>query len=335
MNSALLARFTVSDEAFGHPVTLAIAVAVAGLLVLTPLLVALLGRLGKVDAKGRRELWRRYLSWLVLAPAMVVPILLGPGWTVLAVGLLSLLCYREYALATGLFREKTLSVVVVLGVVLLTLANLDHWYGLFVALPPLVVGTIATASVLADRPQGYIQRVALAVLGFVLFGSGLAHLGFLANDADYRPILLLVVLAVELNDIFAYVSGKTFGRRRLAPRTSPNKTLGGALGALLLTTALVAGCGRWVFAGTPLAGWGHLVVLGVLVSVMGQVGDLILSSIKRDLGIKDMAATLPGHGGLLDRFDSLILVAPVVFHYVHYFAGVAAGLPARIVTGVG
>jgi phosphatidate cytidylyltransferase len=91
--------------------------------------------------------------------------------------------------------------------------------------------------------------------------------------------------------------------------------------------------GRFVFRGTVLAGVGYLVVLGVLISIVGQLGDLMLSSIKRDLGVKDMAATIPGHGGLLDRFDSVLLVAPVVFHYVNYFVGVGADQPVRILTG--
>jgi phosphatidate cytidylyltransferase len=127
---------------------------------------------------------------------------------------------------------------------------------------------------------------------------------------------------VELNDVFAFIVGKTLGRRKLIPNTSPNKTIAGAVGALVLTTLLVMGIGPFVFQGTVLASWVHLAILGVLISILGQFGDLILSSIKRDLGIKDMAATIPGHGGLLDRFDSVILVAPAVFHYVNYFVGI-------------
>jgi phosphatidate cytidylyltransferase len=188
-------------------------------------------------------------------------------------------------------------------------------------------------AILPDQPRGYIQRVALGVLGFVLFGSCLGHLGYFANDANYRPILLMILLTVELNDVFAYIAGKTFGRRKLAPNTSPNKTVGGALGALVLTTLVVAVLARFVFEGTVLARPIHLVTLGVLISVMGQFGDLMLSSIKRDLDLKDMGVLLPGHGGLLDRFDSLILVGPAVFHYVNYFVGVGDAFPHVITKG--
>jgi len=127
---------------------------------------------------------------------------------------------------------------------------------------------------------------------------------------------------VELNDIFAFCCGKFFGRRKLAPQTSPGKTWGGALGAFVLTTALFAAVGASAFAGTVLATPVHLLTMGALLSFTGQLGDLVISSVKRDIGIKDMGATIPGHGGLLDRFDSLLFVGPALFHYVNYFVGV-------------
>jgi phosphatidate cytidylyltransferase len=321
------------EHAFDSPVTLAATVGIAAVLVVVPLLILLLAGLGRIGAEQRQELLKRYRSWLVLVPLMLGPILLGAAWTIAAVGVLSLLCYREYARATGLFREKVISVVVVLGILAVTFAVADHWYGFFVALFPLTVGTIAAAAILADRPQGYIQRVALGVLGFALFGSALGHLGYMANERNYRPILILLILAVELNDVFAFVVGKTLGRRQLAPNTSPNKTVAGSLGALVLTTLLVAGMGHYVFADTVLDTWPALATLGVIVSAVGQLGDLMLSSIKRDLGIKDTGATIPGHGGLLDRFDSLILVAPAAFHYIGYFLGFGLDQPVRIFSG--
>ncbi len=333
MNEQSLARLFGWRQAFDHPVTLYVSIGLAAVLALVPLLVAALSATGKVDAQLRTELLRRYLSWLVLVPLIVVPVLLGAAWTIVGIGLLGLACFGEFARVTALVREKTLCLVAVLGIFGLTLASLDHWYRLFVALLPLTSGLLAIAAILPDRPTGYLQRVALAVLGFNLFGSCLLHLAYLANSADYRPLILMVILCVELNDVFAFVVGKSLGRRKLAPRTSPNKTVAGAVGAMVLTTLLAGILGRFVFAGTPLAAWYHLVAIGLLISVLGQFGDLVLSSVKRDLGIKDMGSSIPGHGGLLDRFDSLILVAPGVFHYVNYFAGVGTGENARIFTG--
>lgn len=321
------------QHAFDEPVVLAVTVAVVAVLALTPLLVWLLSKAGKVDETHRRELMLRYYSWLVITPLLLVPILLGALWTILGVGILSLFCYREYARATGLFREKLISLVVTLAIVAVTFTVLDHWQGLFAALTPYTVALIASVAILKDQPEGYIQRVALGIFAFALFGTGLGHLGFLANDAGYRGYIVLLLLSVELNDVFAYISGKTMGRSKLAPQTSPNKTKGGALGAVVLTTALVVCVGHFVFAGTALQHPAHLIVLGILLSVAGQLGDLMLSSIKRDLGVKDLGVTIPGHGGLLDRFDSLLLAAPVFFHYINYFVGVGVEQTPRILTG--
>jgi len=232
-----------------------------------------------------------------------------------------------------LFRERTISFIVVIGILLVTFAELDNWYRLFVALFSLTVALIAIGGLIPDQPKGYIQRVGLGVLGFALFGSALGNLGYMANDWNYRPMLLLVIFAVELNDIFAYICGHLFGRRKFVPNTSPNKTVGGALGALILTTPLVGVIAHFIWTDTTLDNPICLIGLGIIVSVVGQFGDLMLSSIKRDLGIKDTAKLIPGHGGLLDRFDSLILVAPAVFHYVNYFVGIAESQPQRIFSG--
>ena len=137
------------------------------------------------------------------------------------------------------FRERTISLIVVIGILLLTFSVLDNWYRLYVALFPLTVALIAIGGLIPDQPKGYIQRVGLGVLGFALFGSALGNLGNMANDWNYRPILLLIIFAVELNDIFAYICGHLFGHRKFVPNTSPNKTVGGALGAIALTTPLV------------------------------------------------------------------------------------------------
>jgi phosphatidate cytidylyltransferase len=313
-----------------HPATLGITLFLMALLVIAPVVIFVLQRLGRLTPTMRKELHARYLSWLVLVPLMVAPILMGRLTTIAAFGLLSLFAYREFARATGFFRNRALSATVVIGIALMLFAAADHWYGFFVALPSLVVSLIVIVAVLADSPQGYLQRVALGIFAFALFGVCLGHIGYLANDHNFRPMLLLILLCVELNDVFAFCCGKLFGSRKLAPHTSPGKTWGGALGAFVLTTALFAGIGASVFAGTVLASPVHLVTMGALLSFTGQLGDLVISSVKRDLGIKDMSAAIPGHGGLLDRFDSLLFVGPALFHYINYFVGVGSDLPARL-----
>jgi phosphatidate cytidylyltransferase len=333
MNDATWQRLFGFRHAFDDPVTVVLTLAVATLLLLAPILIFSTTRAAKSTADKRKELWDRYRSWIWLVLLILIPILAGAFWTILAVATLSFLCYREYARITGLFRERTISLIVVIGILFLTFAELDNWYRLFVALFPLTVALIAIGGLIADRPKGYIQRVGLGVLGFALFGSALGNLGYMANDSNYRPILLLILCSVELNDIFAYICGHLFGHRKFVPDTSPNKTVGGALGALILTTPLVAVIAHFIWRDTALDSAIRLIGLGIIISVVGQFGDLMLSSIKRDLGLKDTAKLIPGHGGLLDRFDSLILVAPAVFHYVNYVVGFAAGQPERIFTG--
>jgi phosphatidate cytidylyltransferase len=323
--------FAIHDV-FEDPFVTNVVIAIAALLGATPLIIAVLAKIGKIDDRLVRDLWMRYVSWLVLAPLMIGPILLGAPYAIAALGLMSLLCYREYARATGLFRERLISLIVVLGIILVTFSTLDNWYGLFISLGPLTVGLISAAAILPDRPSGYVQRVGLGVLGFMLFGGCLAHFGFLGNHLKYRQLMIWVLLCVQMNDVFAYVCGKSFGRRKLAPHTSPNKTIGGALGALVLTTVLAAYLGRLVFHDTILSDWRHVIFMGVSISLMGQFGDLLLSSVKRDVGIKDMGSTFPGHGGVLDRFNSLLLVSPAIFHYLKYYLDVGWNEQVRVFT---
>jgi phosphatidate cytidylyltransferase len=304
----------------------------AAVLVIVPVLILLLQATGKSNAERQGELWARYRSWLIFIPLMIGPVLLGAGWTIAAVCVMSILCYREFARATGLFRHRSISLLVVLGIFALTFAIADHWYGFFVAITPLMIACIAAVAIFDDQPKGYIQRVALGIFAFLLFGVCFGHLGYFANDGNYRQMLIWLVVCVEQNDIFAYLVGKTLGRKKLAPNTSPNKTVAGAVGAMILTTLVAAGLGKMVFNGTEVATPFRLLLLGLILSFSGQLGDLALSSIKRDLGIKDWAATFPGHGGLLDRFNSLLFAAPAVFHFVGYLHGIGLDQVPRIIT---
>lgn len=320
-------------HAIDHPLTLWIVAGLAAVLVLTAFAIEVLRLAGRVTPALATELRLRSRSWAILVPAIAAPILLGAAWFIAGVTVLALLCYREFARATGLFRHRLISAVVVLGILALNFAALDHWYGFFVALTPLAVAAIAVVSIPLDRPEGYIQRVALGLFGFLLCGSALGHLAYMANDWNYRPLVLVLLVSVGSSDVLAYVVGKTLGGPKLAPTTSPNKTVSGALGALLLTTLIVVLLTGPLFADTPMASLLLRFGLGLLVAAFAQLGDLMLSSIKRDIGIKDIGAVLPGHGGMLDRFNSLLLVAPVAFHYIGYFNGFGLDQPTRIITG--
>ncbi len=320
-------------HAFDEPLILLVISALCLGLTIAPLIIVVLDRAGRLSASLKSDLWQRYFSWMAMIPLVVVPVLIGAAWTILAVASLCLLCFREFAAATGLFRERLMSVLVVFGILGLTFAVADHWYRLFVALTPMSVVVIMAVSTSVNSPKGYIQRVALAIFGFILFGTCLEHLAYMANDRHYRTLILLLIFSVQLNDVFAYIVGKSLGGPKLLPQTSPNKTISGSLGAVVLTTLLVFFLSGIAFPEGRLAEPLQRVVLGFLISVAGQLGDLTLSAIKRNVGIKDMGAIIPGHGGVLDRANSLLLSAPVMFHIVNHFHEIGLDQATNLFSG--
>lgn len=323
----------IRQAMFAHPVTVGIVAATVAVLAIAFGVIGAMTLAGRGTPELRRELWQRTGSWCLLLPLMMGPVLLGREWVIGAVTLLGLACLREFDRATGLFREPLVAGMVVLGILAANFAALDHWYGFFVALWPLTVGVIVIGTIPRDRPQGYVQRVALGIFAYMLFGAGLAHLSFMANEPGYRPILLMLLTTVALSDVAAFTFGKLIGGPKLLPATSPNKSIAGAVGALCVTALLVATLSFFIFRGTPMGQWHWLLLFGVIVGIGAQAGDLMLSSIKRDIGIKDMGTILPGHGGVLDRFNSLLLVAPAAFHFIQFFVGFGMGQPARLITG--
>src|SRR2546430_547957 len=203
MNNTTWQRLFGFRHAFDDRVTIVLTVTAVVLLTLAPLLIFITAR--KSTAEKRKELWDRYRSWIWLSLCILIPILVGAFWTILAVATLSLLCYREYARITGLFRERTISFIVVIGILLITFAELDNWYRLFAALFPLSVALIAIGGLIPDQPKGYIQRVGLGVLASALFGSALGNLGNMSKGWHYRPIPVLIIFAMGPNDISAYI----------------------------------------------------------------------------------------------------------------------------------
>jgi phosphatidate cytidylyltransferase len=334
VNEATRQRLFGFSHAFEHPVVLWSAVAVAVVLLVWAGAIPLLARSGRIPREQIPDLWSRWRSWVWLTLLMLVPIQLGAAWVMAAVLLLSLLTYQEYARGTGLFREKSISAVVVLGILLVTFANVDNYLRFFFATAALTVGLLTVVTVPQDRPKGYLQRTALGVLGFLLLGYCFGYLGCIANDANFRPYLVLILMGAASTDVSAYVVGKVVGGPKLLPQTSPRKTAAGSIGALLVTTPLIAWMGHVVFDGTAMDRLDLLLILGGGMSVLCQLGELLLSSIKRDAGVKDLGTLLPGRGGLLDRFDSLMLVPPAFFHFVSLVLGpLGADQPARIFTG--
>lgn len=272
------------------------------------------------------SVWKTYRGWLIMIPIVLGTILLGRTAFIVGVALLAIFGFKEFARATGVYEDWGLTGLVYLGIVLLAGASLitdprlDYpgWYGLFMSLPAYVVGAILLVPIVRNRAKGQLQRVALAIVGFIYFGWMFSHLGFLANSQYAYGYVLYLVLAVEINDIAAFTCGKLFGKRKLRENISPNKTIEGSIGAICVS--LVVPFALWF--SFPHFEPVHLVITGLIVGVGGQLGDLVISYIKRDIGIKDMGAVIQGHGGILDRVDSMIFVAPIFFHVVRWMHGI-------------
>jgi phosphatidate cytidylyltransferase len=164
---------------------------------------------------------------------------------------------------------------------------------------------------LAARPETRTLMAVLAVLLMSLWvGAPLAHLGLFPHTRDGIVLILIAVVGPWISDSGAYFAGRFFGRHLLFPSLSPKKTVEGGAGSLLLTLLVVA----------PVAyllldfGLVKALIIGAIVSVASQFGDLFESSLKRILGVKDLGTFLPGHGGVLDRVDSLLFTAPAVYY---------------------
>jgi len=156
-----------------------------------------------------------------------------------------------------------------------------------------------------------IKSAALTIFAPIYIGLMMGHL-ILIRDIETNGIILVfsVFLATWICDISAYALGSLFGKRKLAPMISPHKTWEGAIGSFFITTLIIGGL--WFI---PLSFF-ERAMLGAVAVVSGQFGDLVESKLKREVGVKDSGTMLPGHGGILDRFDSLIFSAPAVFYFL-------------------
>jgi phosphatidate cytidylyltransferase len=311
------------NSALGSPIFLTYLAIVGGLLATAGFLLALVTLLGK----NVSSVWATYRGWLVMVPIVIGTIFLGRSATIIGITLLALFGFREYARATGLYVDWLLTGTVYVGIGVLGVISYvsdprlegPGWYGMFMALPVYVIGAILLVPILRNRSKGQLQQVALAIVGFVYFGWMFSHLGFLANTPHAYGYLLYLVFAVEINDIAAFTFGKLFGKRKLRENISPNKTLEGSLGAVAVSMLM-----PWLLSFSfPHFNTLDLILTGLIIGVGGQLGDLVISYIKRDIGIKDMGSVIQGHGGILDRVDSMIFVAPIFFHMVRWFHGMA------------
>jgi len=292
---------------------------ITGVLATSGVVLALLSYVLKKDVS---KVWRIWQSWLVMAPLGLGCAFAGRVAVVVGMTIVAMIAFKEFARATGLYRDWWMVGAVYLDLVALCVVSLMRhprggppgWYGLFMAAPVYGIALLIMIPILRNRVEGQLQAMSLGMLGFLYIGWMFGHFGFLANSDHPYGYLLYVGVATELCDVAAFTFGKMLGGHKLRSNISPNKTWGGALGALGVSMAL-----PWVLRFSfPHFGTTQLILTGLIVGLGGQLGDLSISVIKRDIGIKDMAGTIPGHGGVLDRIDSLIYVAPLFLHMVDY-----------------
>jgi len=284
----------------------------------TALTAAIYFALGAAIWVGRLESAKRpYLTWAVMLPPVFALLWLGQAWWIAGVALLSALGYGEFARATGLDARRPYCAVVYALIAGLALCAIFKNYGLFMALPIWAVALLLAIPVVSGRYEGALRNLGVAVIGVVYFAWFPAHLGFLSQSTYGLGYVLFVVLATQCSDVIAFLCGKLIGKSHWT-RISPNKTLEASLAALAASMALAYANWPLVFPHFP---WWLVGLAGLIVGVGGQVGDLVMSAFKRDLGIKDFGHALPGHGGFLDRIDSLIWVAPLFFHTARFFYG--------------
>jgi phosphatidate cytidylyltransferase len=159
-----------------------------------------------------------------------------------------------------------------------------------------------------------IQWGLMICVYFVSYAPALLLLDVPGREGQNGKLLYFLVCVTQLSDVLQYVFGKCLGRHKIAPKISPNKTIEGFIGGVL--GAVLIGTGLWWI--TPFTWW-QASLMALVIALMGFFGGLVMSAIKRDRGVKDYGATIPGHGGILDRVDSLCFAAPVFFHVTHFY----------------
>lgn len=275
--------------------------------------------------KDYTNLRERVASWAVMGALIAVALL--TSWQVMTLLFLviSFIALREFLSLAPMRREDRLIVLAAYLTVPMNYALIvfDR-YGLYLVFLPVYVFLILPFLMACiGQTRGYLATAAIIHWGVATCVYSLGYVALLMRVPASEPLLpagpagmvFLLLLVTILNDVAQYAWGKLLGRRKIMPTVSPNKTWEGFLGGWVTTAAVIWFLGP-VFA--PLSGVGLLVTAAAL-PLAGFAGDVTMSAIKRDIGVKDTSALIPGHGGLLDRVDSLTFTAPLYFHLVAFF----------------
>ncbi|MBK6940752.1 MAG: phosphatidate cytidylyltransferase [Planctomycetes bacterium] len=265
----------------------------------------------------------RVRAWWVMVGIFAVAFVLGKAATIVLFAIVSFMALREFLTLTptkpGDYRALSLAFFVLIPVQY-GLIGLD-WYGLFTVFIP-VYGflLLPCVSVLARDADQFLERSAKIQWGIMVTIYCISHLPALllleipGFDGQNALLLFYMLLVVQMSDVLQYVFGKLLGKTKVAPVVSPSKTVEGLVGGAVAATLLGA-CMWWITPFTPLQAAG----MAFVVVSMGFLGGLVLSAVKRSLGAKDWGTMIKGHGGMMDRMDSVSFAAPVFFHLTRYF----------------
>jgi phosphatidate cytidylyltransferase len=265
----------------------------------------------------------RVRAWWVMAALFVVSVSTGGGGSIVLFSLISFLALREFVTLAPTRPADHRALFWAFFVVTPVQYYLVWigWYGLFSMFIPVYVSIfIATRTALAGDTERFLERTAVNQWGLMICVYFISHvpavlaLRIPGYEGQTPKLMFYLVLVAQLSDVLQYVWGKTLGKTPVAPSISPNKTWEGLAGGVVCACVLGTGL-WWVSPFSPL----EAAVMSLVITVMGFAGGLIMSAIKRDCGVKDYGALIAGHGGVLDRIDSLCFSAPVVFHLTRYY----------------
>ena len=294
---------------------------VLALLVAGSITVGILRRGGRRPALD--EVAARVRSWWVMAAVFFAAIVVDRRLSLVFFALLSFWSFKEYVTLLHTRRADHRALLwSFLAVPVKYYWIAIGWYGMFIEFIPIYMFLLLPLRLmLMGLTEGFVASAAMIQWGLMAFVFGLSHLGYLltlpevpGSTANGRTLLLFVVFVTEMSDVFQYVWGKLAGRHKILPTVSPQKTWEGFLGGIATTALLSLGV-RFL---TPFS---VAETLGVtlLMTTLGFCGGGVMSAVKRDFNVKDFGVLIPGHGGILDRVDSLCYAAPVFFHYVNFF----------------
>ena len=297
------------------------ALLVLGVLVIASIAVAALRRLR--PATDWSELAARVRAWWIMAAVFFGAIAVSDTVSLVFFAFMSYWAMKEYVtlLVTRPADHRTLFLAFLAIPVQYYWIGIG-WYGMFIIFIPVYMFLfLPIRQFLSRETSGFVASTSQIHWGLMAFVFCLSHMAFLlrlgavpGTQVNGRTLILFLVFVVEMSDVLQYIWGKALGRHKIIPTVSPNKTWEGFLGGIASTAVLSLA----IRSLTPF-GVGETLLVALLITVAGFCGGAVMSAVKRDFGVKDFGGLIPGHGGMLDRVDSLCYAAPVFLHYTRYF----------------